>query len=365
MWGRCQALCANLRMLFLTLHLFFCLPAEIVIVDQVSSPLLLLKLLGFPTIFYCHYPDLLLSPPSSSLLKRLYRLPLDWLEQFTTGLADIVLVNSSFTKGVFRDTFTNLKHLEPAVLYPSLATSIFQEDGARPAELAEGQEVRFLSLNRFERKKNIGLALRALAMLEAGHLVLAGGFDSRVQENVEHELELKELARELGLEARTTFLRSPPDCEKVWLLKNCSCLLYTPAGEHFGIVPLEAMYCGTPVLAVNSGGPLETVSHQDTGWLVEPQAGAWAEVMALVGARGQGGLQQMGARGRDRVQEYFSFQAFSQHLTDYVLIATASSDGQPPTPFSMGKLLTKVALSFHFCLAIGLLFWMVFWTPLP
>ena len=69
---------------------------------------------------------------------------------------------------------------------------------------------------------------------------------------------------------------------QVWLLTNCSILLYTPAGEHFGIVPLEAMYCGTPVLAVNSGGPLETVDHGVTGWLVDGQPNAWSEVRQVL-----------------------------------------------------------------------------------
>ena len=36
-------------------------------------------------------------------------------------------------------------------------------------------------------------------------------------------------------------------------------MLYTPPREHFGIVPLEAMLAKTPVLAINFGGPLETV----------------------------------------------------------------------------------------------------------
>ena len=93
---------------------------------QVSTPLPFLRLLGLPTIFYCHYPDLLLSTDRTSLLKRLYRAPLDWLEQWTTGLADILLVNSNFTKEVFRSTFPRLNQVEPAVLYPSLSTKIFQ-----------------------------------------------------------------------------------------------------------------------------------------------------------------------------------------------------------------------------------------------
>jgi alpha-1,3/alpha-1,6-mannosyltransferase len=45
------------------------------------------------------------------------------------------------------------------------------------------------------------------------------------------------------------------------------CLLYTPTEEHFGIVPLEAMSAGTPVIAVDSGGPKETVDNEVTGFL--------------------------------------------------------------------------------------------------
>ena len=164
---------------------------------KVSTPLPLLRLLGLPTIFYCHYPDLLLSTDRTSLLKRLYRLPLDWLEQWTTGLADILLVNSNFTKEVFRNTFPRLNRLEPAVLYPSLSTKIFQvllrsiyvevkliehikEEGTRPTELPPG-DVTFLSLNRFERKKNVALAIRAFAAAGGnGRLVVAGGWDSRL-----------------------------------------------------------------------------------------------------------------------------------------------------------------------------------------
>lgn len=93
-------------------------------------------------LFYCHFPDLLLSP-RTSLLKRLYRLPIDYLEQVTTGdasrsalplrsvhhmamgvagMADRVLVNSQFTARVFRETFTRLaQHEPPGVLYPRCA----------------------------------------------------------------------------------------------------------------------------------------------------------------------------------------------------------------------------------------------------
>lgn len=41
--------------------------------------------------------------------------------------------------------------------------------------------------------------------------------------------------------------------ERAELLRTASCVLYTPSLEHFGIVPVEAMCCGAPVVAVNSG----------------------------------------------------------------------------------------------------------------
>jgi hypothetical protein len=49
-------------------------------------------------VFYCHFPDLLLSQ-RHSLLHSLYRLPLDFAEQSSTGAADCILVNSKFTRG--------------------------------------------------------------------------------------------------------------------------------------------------------------------------------------------------------------------------------------------------------------------------
>ena len=107
---------------------------DFILLFKVSTPLPLLRLLGLPTIFYCHYPDLLLSTDRTSLLKRLYRIPLDWLEQWSTGLADILLVNSNFTKEVFKDTFPRLNRIQPAVLYPSLATAIFQVVNCRWGE---------------------------------------------------------------------------------------------------------------------------------------------------------------------------------------------------------------------------------------
>eukprot|EP00955_Chlamydomonas_euryale_P011176 120591-Chlamydomonas_euryale.AAC.1 len=61
--------------------------------------------------------------------------------------------------------------------------------------------------------------------------------------------------------------------QRALLLAACSVVLYTPQNEHFGIVPLEAMAAGRPVVACASGGPLESVLHGETGMLCQPDAG--------------------------------------------------------------------------------------------
>jgi alpha-1,3/alpha-1,6-mannosyltransferase len=59
----------------------------------------------------------------------------------------------------------------------------------------------FFSLNRYERKKNINLAIHAFANLLSRHdvkdlkLVIAGGYDPKVAENKEHLIELQNLAK--------------------------------------------------------------------------------------------------------------------------------------------------------------------------
>lgn len=91
-------------------------------------------------------------------------------------------------------------------------------------------------------------------------MVIAGGFDPANAENVEHYEELVSYSRTLQIEDHVTFLKSPSDKQKQLLIDRCSAVVYTPENEHFGIVPIEAMYAKRPVITTNTGGPLETVS---------------------------------------------------------------------------------------------------------
>ncbi len=334
-----------------------------------------------------HYPDQLLAP-RASLLLTLYRAPFDFLEQVTTGLSDGVLVNSRFTLAAFQRTFSLLAAggLCPRVLYPCIDVPAGGAPPPPPPPPPPAPRV-LLSINRFERKKEVGTALRAFAAAIAQqqpqqqqqqqwHLVLAGGYDTRVAENVEHFEELCALAASLGLlgegggrrrgagataaaalvpvpsgtalpggllpgfeaaqppqppaayaqvlhGARVTFIRSFSDAQKAALLSGASAVAYTPPNEHFGIVPLECMAAQRPVLCDGSGGPLESVVHGSTGWLCSSSSGSssgssgregWQAAVARVLACSREELQRMGVAGRAHVEGGFSRGAFARTL---------------------------------------------------
>ncbi|KOC69830.1 Alpha-1,3/1,6-mannosyltransferase ALG2 [Habropoda laboriosa] len=328
--GRFFALFAYIRMIYAASYIIFCEHRpEIVFCDLVSACIPILRWRIPHVIFYCHHPDQLLSQPEG-ICKQLYRVPLNYLEEITTGMAHKIFVNSIYTQTVFKDTFKRL-HIEPEVLYPSINTDFFDKTRIMSLERVLDKKLSpdsivLLSINRYERKKNLGLAVESLAELKKYlteeeykkvYLIIAGGYDKRVEENVEHYLELIGLADELHVTDKIIFLRSPSDIDKVSILHHSKIILYTPPNEHFGIVPLEAMYMGKPVIAHNSGGPKESVISEVTGFLVDLCGDAFASKIAYL-IKNPTYMQEFGNAGKDRFMETFSFAAFSAQLNKTV-----------------------------------------------
>jgi alpha-1,3/alpha-1,6-mannosyltransferase len=231
--GRGHILCATLRGIYLSLAMLVGGGGwDVIIVDQLSVPVPILMVSGAKIIFYCHFPDQKLAC-AGGRLKALYRVPFDYLEETTTLLAHKILVNSKFTMKVFHETFRSAK-ASPEVLYPSINLEMYEptvcsiEDaealGGTPLGVALAHSTCFVSINRFERKKNISLALQAFAHLRAQlqedqkekkeanttkkaekcafsdlRLIIAGGYDPRVDENVAYYQELEAEAEGLGI----------------------------------------------------------------------------------------------------------------------------------------------------------------------
>ena len=105
-FGKARAACAYIRMLYTALVMkFWSEHFDIIFCDSISLPVPLLRTGDVPVLFYCHYPDKYLCVNRASVLKRLYRIPLDTIEERTTLASDKVFVNSEFTKSVFARAF--------------------------------------------------------------------------------------------------------------------------------------------------------------------------------------------------------------------------------------------------------------------
>ena len=161
------------------------------------------------------------------------------------------------------------------------------------------------------------LSMEQSLFIQYFFVVLTGGYDDRVTENKEHHLELCKLAEQYNLNSKVTFVRSFSDAQKLSLLNQCSCLIYTPSHEHFGIVPIEAMYMKRPVIAVNSEGPLETVQNGVAGFLCNPDAESFALAMKEF-LKNPSLSSTMGEAGKENVIKKFSFDVFAQHLHSIV-----------------------------------------------
>lgn len=116
------------------------------------------------------------------------------------------------------------------------------------------------------------------------------------------------------------FLLNFTTAQRSYLLTspNTLALLYTPSNEHFGIVPLESMACGLPVLAVNSGGPTETIidlSKPDgTGLLCSSDEILWSEAMRQLITLPADERKQISAAAKKRVNDHFSADTLGKEM---------------------------------------------------
>lgn len=149
------------------------------------------------------------------------------------------------------------------VIPPPVQTDFFASDDAgqlsdsEQRELPDGEFV--MAMSRFIPYKRLDLAIRTAANVGLPIVVAGSGDD---------EARLRAVAEESGHDVRFVIR---PSQQLLRELFRCATLLLFPAYEDFGIVPVEAQACGTPVIGYAAGGALDTIDPGVTGELAARQ----------------------------------------------------------------------------------------------
>ncbi len=132
-------------------------------------------------------------------------------------------------------------------------------------------------------------------------------------ENPSFTKRLREQIDQLQMHNKIKLVGHCSDMPAAYLLADVVVSASSSEPEAFGRTTVEAMAMGKPVIATAHGGSLETVVHNETGWLVrpsDPEALATGIVHAL--SCDPGMLRQYGERGRLRVADNFTTKAMCE-----------------------------------------------------
>jgi glycosyltransferase involved in cell wall biosynthesis len=172
---------------------------------------------------------------------------------------------------------------------------------------SKGHRHRIVAVGRLVPRKGFETMIRAMHHFPDTELVIVGGPDkSELDADVE-AIRLQAVAGEEGVADRVHLYGSVLREEMPMLLRSADVVAATPWYEPFGIVPLEAMACGVPVVASAVGGMLDTVVPDVTGRLVPPRdpdalAAAIGPILRQPGFR-----RTLGEAGRRRVCERYAW----------------------------------------------------------
>ncbi len=188
-----------------------------------------------------------------------------------------------------------------------------------------------LFVGRITRQKGIIHLVEAIKSIREGvQVVLCAG----APDTPEIGREMAERVERARLESANPIIWIPqivPKEEVIALYSHASLFICPSVYEPFGIINLEAMACGTPVVASAVGGIIEVVVPGKTGLLVPVDSGDGADFEPKDPARfaqdladainrlldDPDRLKEMGARSRERVEHFFSWTSIARWTMDF------------------------------------------------
>jgi len=167
-------------------------------------------------------------------------------------------------------------------------------------------------------------SLRYIPSLERPKLVLVSNMVDLKERNY-----LENLATKYNVELE--LLTSLNASQLAVLYNQARLCVYAPVAEPFGLVPLEAMACGTPVVGVREGGVLESVVHEYTGLLVERDPGLFATAVQQL-LSNPTLAAQFGRNGRQHVLQNWTWDESASRLGEHLFGCGIEYKGGAPEP---------------------------------
>lgn len=234
-------------------------------------------------------------------LRALYRRTLRKIDWDAVHGADVCATNSRFTAAWVKDAYG----IQPVVCMPGVDIDFFRP----PRVIRERAVVRAISVGAVLPAKGQDFLLRALSQVELKcrpelHLV-GNAADSTTRATLER------LGDELGVRLRIDVGIDDEALRSAY--QEASLCVYAPHSEPFGLVPLEAMATGLPVVAVAEGGVLESVEDGKTGRLCPRDELLFAEAVTSL-MMDEPLRRSLGAAGRRAAQARWSWEAATERV---------------------------------------------------
>jgi glycosyltransferase involved in cell wall biosynthesis len=165
---------------------------------------------------------------------------------------DYVICNSKFTKKNFLRVY---QRQSTYYIYPGIDLTYFNTKRTKKKY--------FFVLCRLTKFKNVHIAIEGMKNIRNQDYKLIIGGEGEEKSN------LIALTKRLNLSDRIHFIGQVPFTKLHKLYAEAKLVLFTSYNEPFGLVPVEALACGTPVIGSNSGGLKETIKHNYNGVLLD------------------------------------------------------------------------------------------------